>query len=223
MRTQWCALIVSAVVITACGKNDGFRTTGYMPYGPVMQAPPPPGGAYPAPPVGYQPTMMPSGPGMGGYPSQPFPGPVPPGGYGGGYGGGSGGGYGPYSPSPYMVPTLPPGQPQRYTPFVPIDNYMRRRPETYQYWTNFWGDWQQYAGRNNYDPYDFNRFWFDYCPNRWEGGNFAGMYNHFDANVYFWVDMETTFSTTSSADYFWFNYNGMPYTEVDGICDLGCY
>lgn len=140
------------------------------------------------------------------YPQAPVP---PNGGYyppPGGYQGGN---------PPYFNPTLPPGMPPQYTPWLPIDNYFRQNPQTVNVWVNIWVNWQNYAQYQGYDVYDFPRFWFDYCPSQLGGTQFAPVYNYFDQNVYYWVDYNTQFYCEDPS-YFWQYYQGMPYGDVCG-------
>ena len=197
-------VLVALSILVACGKNDGVNGGGYQPVpvppaggGPIPQAPPPPGGGY-YPPPGYG----------GGYS----------GGYPGGYPGGSPG----YGPSSYFYPQMPTGYPSRYTPFVPIDNYMRRYPTTQHYWNNIWNGWVDYSYQYGYDTYDFNTFWFDYCPQGMNGTPFQPIYNNFDSQVYFWADYNTQYSNNMTVDFFWQNYDWMPYSNFDNSCSI-CY
>jgi len=194
MRWRVCAVLL-LLVFVACGKNDGIRGVGAQPYPPpVVQAPPPPGGGYAPPPPGYMPPPMPQ-----------YPNPN-------------------YQPPAYWVPTLPPGRTTpRYTPFLPIDNYMRRTPQRHQRWIDFWAGWQGYSRHRGYDEYDFNHFWFEYCPEQWEGTDYAHVYNQLDASVYFWVDMYTPIAPTAEPNHFWQYYSGMPYGDLDSYCQYGCY
>ena len=139
----------------------------------------------------------------GGY--YPPPGGYPPGGNGGGY----------------FNPQMPQGMPNQYTPWLPIDNYFRYRQQP-QAWVNIWMNWQYYAQYRGYNQYDFSGFWFDYCPNQLSGTQFQPVYNYFDTNVYYWIDYNTQFQCDDPS-YFWQNYQGMPYSNVDSYCGGGCY
>lgn len=196
--TRTVLFLLIALVVLACGKNEGIRAVGAAP-GPVpyTQAPPPPGYQ----PGGYYPPSPQ-------YPSSPQN-PTP--------------GYG-YQP-PYFQPQMPQGMPPGYYPFLPIDNYMRRNPYTQQYWQGYWGQWQQYAQNHRYNQYDFNRFWFEFCPQQWSYTDYAELYNYYDANVYFWVTPQTQFSPQADPGYFWEYYQGLSYQPLDnyGYCNAYCY
>jgi hypothetical protein len=101
---------------------------------------------------------------------------------------------------------------------------MRRTPPLQQYWTQFWYGWEQYSFQRGYNPYDFSRFWFEYCPQQWSYTQYADLYNYFDQNVYHWMDPYMSFQV-SDPGYFWQYYNWMPYAPVDayGYCDGYCY
>lgn len=182
------------LAIVACGKNDGVRA---LPYGPA----PAPGSPY----------FMPQAPAPGGgfAPAPQFP-------NGGGY---YGGGY-----NPYFYPQQPTGYGQQYYPFLPIHNYMMQNPYRQNYWQQHWNGWQQYAGQHGYNQYDFNRFWFDYCPQQWSYTEWAPMYNYYDQNFYFWATPQTQYAPTADPGYFWQNYNGYSYQPLDNYyCYDYCY
>jgi hypothetical protein len=143
-----------------------------------------------------------------------------------------GGGYYPPStqypgggPSPYFRPQLPQGYPNQYTPFLPLDNYMRRTPPMQQMWVNVWVNWQDYSYQRGYDQYDFSRFWYEYCPQQFYGTQYWDMYNYFDQNVYQWADPNMQWGQSYDPYYFWQNYDYMPYQPIDsyGYCDSYCY
>lgn len=196
-RMGLVAMLLASLV--GCGKNDAVVPVGQLP--PPMQAPPPPN---------YNPPAYPPG-GGGGYPP------------------GGGGGYYPppqQQPQPPMGfrPQLPPQMPPQYYPFLPIDNFMRQSPQMQQYWAYFWGQWQGYAQRRGVNPYDFTRFWFDYCPQQWGYGEFQQLYSYFDQNFYYWVTPQTYFSQNIDASYFWANCDAYPYPQqYYDLCDSGCY
>jgi hypothetical protein len=155
-----------------------------------------PGGYYPP---NYQAPMPPGG----GYfpPQQP-------------YGGGQ---------SPYFQPQMPSGYPSQYTPFIPFDNYMRRSQPMQQYYVNLWVNWQGYSQQRGYNQYDFSRFWYEYCPQQFQGTQYMDLYNYFDQNVYYWVDPSMQWGGGYDPNYFWQNYNYMPYQYADSYCSSGCY
>lgn len=133
--------------------------------------------------------------------------------------------YGGPGPSPYFQPHMPNGYPNQYTPFLPIDNYMRRTPQMQQVWVNIWVNWQGYSQRRGYSPYDFSRFWYEYCPQQFSGTQYQNLYNYFDQNVYNWVDPYQSWGGNYDPSYYWQNYNYMPYYDLDygyGYCNDYC-
>jgi len=140
--------------------------------------------------------------------------------YGNPYGGGAG--YGNFYPQQQM----PSGYSNQYYPFMPIHNYMQSNPQLQNYWSGYWGGWQNYANRNGYNQYDFNRFWYDYCPQQWGNSNeWANFYNYYDQNFYYWMTPSTQFSPSASPSYFWQNYSGYSYQPLNnyGYCYEYCY
>lgn len=121
---------------------------------------------------------------------------------------------------PYFNPQMPPGMPNQYTPWLPVDNYFRQNPTTVNIWVNIWNNWQGYAGQNGYSQYDFPRFWFDYCPQYYPQYN--NVWNYFDTNVYWWVNPYTQMDCGQDPGYFWQYYSGVPYGGID-YCGGGCY
>ena len=118
-------LLVVALLIVSCGKNDGVRPTGPGFIPPV------------APPPQFVPT---GGAGGGGFPGT--------------------GGY---------QPQMPQGYPNRYYPFLPVDNYFRQNQQLQLYWQQLWSRWQMYAQQRQIEIYNFYRFWYEYCPQEWHG------------------------------------------------------
>lgn len=169
--------------LMGCGKNEAVR--------PIPITPPPPAN----PPTQAPPPMG----GPGGY----FP---------GGYNPGYPPGFQPPGMMPPFRPQMPPGMPSQYYPFLPVDNYFRGQPQTMPYWNQVWRGWQGYAQDVGRSQFDFNTFWYDYCPQIWSGGQMAGVYNSIDINFYEWVSPnDTQFSPYADPGYFWSNYNGMGY------------
>lgn len=155
-----------------------------------------------------------------GYPYTPYPqAPMPPnGGYQmpPNYTPTGGGGY-----NPYFYPQLPPGMPNQYTPWLPIDNYFRQNPTTVNIWVNIWTNWQGYANYNGYSPYDFTKFWFDFCPQQYP--QYQPMWNYFDTNVYWWVDPYSQINCQQDPSYFWQYYVGYDYGGMNSYCGGYCY
>lgn len=131
----------------------------------------------------------------------------------------------PTGPSPYFQPQMPQGYPNQYTPFLPIDNYMRRTPPMQQYWSNLWVNWQSYSYQHNYNQYDFSRFWYEYCPQQMYGTQYQQLYSYFDQNVYYWTSPNMQWGGNYDPSYYWQNYNYMSYQPIDnyGYCDGYCY
>jgi hypothetical protein len=115
---------------------------------------------------------------------------------------------------------MPNGMPPQYTPWLPVDNYFRQNPTTVNIWVNIWNNWQVYAPQHGYQQYDFNRFWFEYCPNNYP--QYMDVWNYFDTNVYWWVQPNSQFQCEDPT-YFWQYYQGMPYSGVDDYCGGGCF
>jgi hypothetical protein len=185
-----------ALSLVGCGKNELIYPIAPQPYQPITQAPPPgygyPGSGYP----GYGTPGYPYGtPGYGtpGYGSPGYP-----------YGGYPGG----------FQPSMPGGYPSAYTPFLPIDNFMRQNPQTAGYWPGFWNQWRQHCQYQGCNPYDFNKFWFDYCPQYWNHGAYLQLYVYLDQNFYFWMSPNTRFSQQLNPQNFWNYYQGYNYGNV---------
>jgi len=123
---------------------------------------------------------------------------------------------------PPFQPTMPPGYPPQYTPFLPVDNYMRMNPVRHQYWIQIWHEWRVYAVVNQCDVYDFPRFWYDFCQERMYG-DMAPVYQYFDQNFYPWMSPDTQFYPDLEPNTFWSGYEGYPnYPDWDG-CGDWCY
>jgi len=109
---------------------------------------------------------------------------------------------GPQNPQyPPFNPQLPPGMPPQYTPWLPVDNYFRQQPPqvTNVYINVILPQWQQYANYYGYNQYDFNTFWYDYCP------QYVIPYGYMDAGTYSYYD----------SYYYWAGYGSYG-------CDYGC-
>jgi hypothetical protein len=133
--------------------------------------------------------------------SGPYPqGPYPQAPYNPGYPPNGGGGYPPFNPQ------MPPGMPPQYTPFLPIDNYFRSQPQITNVYVNIiWPQWQQYANYYGYNPYDFNTFWYDYCPTTGYIDN--SVYQYYDNNYYWWANQGQGYCDYGcDPEYFWSYY-----------------
>lgn len=113
-------------------------------------------------------------------------------------GGGNGGGG--------FNPQMPQGYPNAYYPFLPIDNYCRDNPTYANQWDVQWNQWTNYSNYYGYSQYDFNRFWFEYCPQYWTSAPMGQLYEYFDTSFYFWVNVDTQFASTADPNYFWSSY-----------------
>lgn len=121
---------------------------------------------------------------------------------------------------PTFQPSLPPGYTWSYTPFLPVDYYMRQ-PGYQNYWAQVWAYWQQYATQRGTNQYDFNTFWFTFCPQIWQGTQMWSMYQYINTNYYYWVQPTTQFTTNLNPTYFWQYYYGYGYGG-GGTCGGGC-
>lgn len=126
-----------------------------------------------------------------GYPSNP------------GYGYPPGYGNNGYYPGGF-APQMPSGYPSAYTPFLPVDYYMRNHPQLAPQWPQMWNQWRTYADHYGYNPYDFNRFWFDYCPSSMN----QQIYVYIDQTFYSWANYDTVFPTNMNPQFFWMHYQG---------------
>ncbi len=117
---------------------------------------------------------------------------------------------------PTFNPVLPQGQQPQYTPFVPIDCYMNQNPQLYQYWQTMWSDWQNYSYYYGIDQYDFSTFWFDYCPQQWQGTQYQEIYTYLDTYFYSWTTPQTQFSPYGyDPGQFWGGYQQFPMQPWD--------
>lgn len=111
---------------------------------------------------------------------------------------------------PTFNPSLPPGQTQQYVVFLPIDYFFRQYG--YQaYWQQIWNQWQQVAYYYGTHAYDFNTFWFEYCPQVWYGTDMWNVYQYMDQSFYGWAQPQVPIQSTSSASVFWQYYYGYGY------------
>jgi len=132
-------------------------------------------------------------------------------------------GYFPPGNSGGFQPQLPPGYPPQYTPFLPIDHYMRMNPHRQQYWVQIWQQWQVYAVVHHYPVYDFTPFWFDFCQNEWGQGPLYPMYDYFNQNYYSWASPNTQVGSHLDPSYFWEGYQGGGYDLNWDGCNEFCY
>lgn len=125
---------------------------------------------------------------------------------------------------PTFQPQLPQWQQQpQFTPFVPIDCYMNQNPALYQYWQTMWYGWQNYAVSYNINPYDFTTFWYDYCPQQWQGTEYQEIYTYLDTYFYSWMSPQTQFSPYGyDPTQFWGGYQAFPMQPWGG-CSGYCY
>jgi hypothetical protein len=136
---NWKHSIVAIVllVVSGCGKNDGFRTSA-----PIYSPSP----SYPSNPFG------PSG-GSSPY----YPGGSGPGNPGGGY---YGGGY----PGGYFQPSYPSSFGQGFYPWAPIYGYYQQSVALQPVFVVLWNGWQNYCNQNQVSLNDFTTFWYVYSP-----------------------------------------------------------
>ncbi len=134
---------------------------------------------------------------------------------------GGGQGY-PTNGNPYFVPNMPAQMPNQFYPWLPMYQYFQQQPQTVNIWINVWAGWQGYAQQRGYNRYDFNRFWFDYCPEYFPQ-QYYPVYQYFDQNVYYWMNQNTYLDPSCDASYFWANYSYMSYQPAYDYCDSYCY
>ncbi len=196
-KGSYILLALFVLALAACGKNEALFPIAQQPYGqsPYGQSPygqSPYGQPYGQSP--YGPMYQAPGYGAPGYPSNYTPGY----GYLPGYGNNG------YYPGGF-APQMPSGYPSAYTPFLPVDYYMRNNPQLAPQWPQIWNQWRNYANNYGYNPYDFNRFWFDYCP---RSNMSPQIYIYLDQTFYPWVNTNTVFPANLNPQYFWIHYQG---------------
>jgi len=128
-----------------------------------------------------------------------------------------------YQQPPYFQPQIPQNQPPAYYPFVPVDNYFRQNPQTQPFWGPMWNRWQSYSGQRGTNPYDFNKFWYDFCPQDWGQRGYGDLYRQFDDSFYWWATPQTQWDVNVDVNVFWAPYDGYSYGEFDDGCWDGCY
>jgi hypothetical protein len=142
--------------------------------------------------------------GNGIYQAPPYQGAYP---YGSGYSG-----YPGYNQFPGFHPQMPSsGYPSAYTPFLPIDYYMRNNPQMTHYWNGFWYQWQNHCSQQGMSPYNFNYFWYTYVPQQWNFGGYQQLYTYFNQTFYYWMTPNVQFSQNLNPNTFWSNYSGYGY------------
>jgi hypothetical protein len=124
---------------------------------------------------------------------------------------GMNGGYYPGSGMQAFNPQMPSGYPAAYTPFLPVDYFMRNNPQYSGYWAGYWQGWQSHCNRYGYSPYDFNYFWYVYTPYYWNQMGYGALYNYFNQSFYSWASPQVQIATSVSPASFWVNYQGMGY------------
>ncbi|MBY0371630.1 hypothetical protein K2X33_13170 [bacterium] len=123
----------------------------------------------------------------------------------------------PYSTNPGgygFQPQLPSGYPASYTPFLPLDYFMRNQPQLAVQWPVIWNQWQVYAVRVGVSPYNFPVFWLQYIPMQWGTGPMGNVYSYMNQNFYYWVQPTTTFSPMMTPATFWAPYQGFGYSTT---------
>lgn len=198
MRT--CLHILVAILIVSCGKNE-----------PVVSPAP----FVPAPTQAPPPSTVPNNQ------NGPFPnGTYPNGTYPNGQ---SGTGYFPGNGGAGFNPNLPSGYPNQYYPFLPVDNYFRNQPGMSGYWNQFWSGWVNHCQRNQIPVYDFQQFWFQYCPQQWAGTQYSQVYQYFSSNVYQWVQPGMQFQPNIPPQQFWNQWQGYQFPAVHVCVNGYCY
>jgi hypothetical protein len=119
-----------------------------------------------------------------------------------------------YPGVPTFVPQLPPGYPMAYTPFLPIDFFMRNNPQFVGYWSSFWMQWVGFSAQYGYSQYDFVNFWLTFCPTRWNTPGFINLYAYLNQNFYGWVRPGAILAPSMVPSVFWQNYAGFSYGPV---------
>ncbi len=128
-----------------------------------------------------------------------------------GYGGyPSGNGYPPGNgyPTGGFYPQMPQGYPQGYTPFLPVDYYMRNHPTYGQQWPQMWNQWNNHCHQSGISPYNFNVFWFEYFPSRYTSQPMTQIYYYLDVSYYGWMTPQTQFPQQMNPQIFWQYYQG---------------
>lgn len=182
MNWKHTIVAIVLVVISGCGKNDGFRTSA---------------------PIGSPSPSYPSNPFSPSGGSSPY--------YPGSYGGGNpGGGYygGGYPGGGYFQPSYPSGYGQGFYPWAPIYGYYQQSVALQPVFVVLWNGWQNYCNQNQVSLNDFTTFWYVYSPQVIS----PQLYNYFGNTFYPWMTPSTTFSPSYTPQVFWQNYSGLPYS-----------
>lgn len=117
---------------------------------------------------------------------------------------------GPYSPGQYppgygtpFNPGMPTGFPQSYYPYLPMHPYLQN--------SGVWGQWMNTCQNYGLNPYDFQTFWYEFCPYACD----PGVQQFYSEYYYPWYD---GYLPSSSSQNFWQHYEGFP-----SYCGDYCY
>ena len=192
------AVLALCLLISGCGKNNGYRFVGSYPPPSVYPMPPqqaPVPGYYPYPQTGYVPASMPPQPypNLGGAMPSPVPFPMT---------------------SPVFLPIVPPPFPPAFTLFVPVFQIINIYYPGQ--WDLLWMQWQIYAQARFVSPFDFPIFWFEFAPRYWAAPPFVGLYPYMAARFYPWLSpYMNTFPIVNPA-LFWGGFGGLPIVSPCG-------
>jgi len=110
-----------------------------------------------------------------------------------------------YTPGGFQ-PAIPQGYGPQYYPFLPVDNYMRGQNPGY--WNQYMNGYFTHCQQNQINPYNFNYFWYSYCPSQWYGTQmWTDIYVPFNSNVYYY----------SNSQYYWPNSNASYWQNWAGV------
>lgn len=110
---------------------------------------------------------------------------------------------------PAFRPQMPAQYPPQYYLFTPIFVYMQQPSQQY-YFQPMWNDWLYYANYVGCQPYDFNVFWYDYCPQAFYNTSYWSMYQGMDQSFYAWMYPGAQLPQSCDPSYFWGSYSGYP-------------
>ncbi len=116
-----------------------------------------------------------------------------------------------------FYPTLPTGFPPNFTPFLPFYNVMQSTPVLQTYWMQIWGGWQNFAGMQGIDPFNFAAFWTLFLPQAMPQP-LVPVFSYVNFYFYFWVTPQTQFAPNLSPLGFWQNYIGLPWGPLGQSC-----
>lgn len=123
--------------------------------------------------------------------------------------------------SPVFNPQMPVQQPTQFYPFMPIEGFMSQNPQLYYYWQSMWQQWQYTAYYWGTSEYDFQTFWYDYCPQVWQGTQYNQIYQYLDSYFYWWNSPQQQLPQQANAYDFWYQYQNYPYYQWG--CQSGCW